>query len=178
MSRRLPHIPMPVFDSEFIDRFWKSVDIRGPDECWEWLKSVSKHGGVEWYGKVKFQQKSYVTSRVAFALSKFDPGERSVLHTCDVARCCNPNHLRADTLAENVADMMRKGRHRVRFGEGHGNAKLTEDQVRRIYLSCRSGERSMNSFATEFGVSPSVVLDVVRDRSWKHITSTLTNQTL
>lgn len=34
-----------------------------------------------------------------------------VLHTCDVRRCVNPDHLFVGSQADNVADMMAKGRH-------------------------------------------------------------------
>jgi len=37
-----------------------------------------------------------------------------IMHTCDIRRCCNPEHLKSGTRHDNVLDAMRKGRLRGR----------------------------------------------------------------
>gem|GEM_PF-6576504 len=33
------------------DRFWSKVDIRGPNDCWEWQAKRHPRGyGVFWFG--------------------------------------------------------------------------------------------------------------------------------
>ena len=49
------------------------------------------------------------------------------MHSCDTPACVNPEHLSLGTRKENMQDAKRKLRMRV--GELHGRAKLTNDQV-------------------------------------------------
>ena len=41
------------------------------------------------------------------------PSDMVVMHTCDNRACCNPDHLELGTQADNVRDMMKKGRART-----------------------------------------------------------------
>jgi len=69
---------------------------------------------------------------VAFLLSdgRLEHGQQ-VLHRCDVKLCVRPGHLFAGTQADNVRDMIAKGRqatgatlnHRPQNGERNHNAK-------------------------------------------------------
>jgi hypothetical protein len=64
------------------------------------------------------------------------------LHHCDHPPCCNPSHLFLGAPADNVADMVAKGRQargdrsgsrlypeRLARGEGHYRARVTDAQV-------------------------------------------------
>lgn len=67
-------------------RFWAKVARAGPDECWLWLggkKTRPRFGGVQ-------EQ----VHRIAYALEHTLPRDRTVLRTCNTARCCNPQHMR------------------------------------------------------------------------------------
>lgn len=62
-----------------------------------------------------------------------------VMHTCDNARCINPEHLVAGTHKSNSADKFAKGRQgdARNFGEGNGRAILTDaecDFIRKLYV--------------------------------------------
>jgi hypothetical protein len=83
--------------------------------CWEWQGALSAKG----YGRVKIDRRLYLPHRVtafAFGLvdSVADDSDRKVcvLHECDNRRCCNPAHLKAGGMSENMKDCATRGRHK------------------------------------------------------------------
>lgn len=103
-------ISNPNLREKLEKRFWSKVDRRGPDECWPWTaKARHKHG----YGMLSVAT-GFVdySHRVAFALTNGAIGESAhIRHSCDYPPCCNGAHLLEGTPADNVADMMNRGRH-------------------------------------------------------------------
>ena len=94
---------------ERVSSFWKRVDRKGDDECWDWLGYRLKLG----YGQVCVGGGKFVASRVAYFLHRgVDPGELMVCHKCDRPPCCNPGHTFLGTVHDNADDMIAKGRHR------------------------------------------------------------------
>lgn len=143
------------------ERFWRFVNRRGPDECWEWTRLRNKDG----YGRFCAYSTSILAHRIAFALANgYDPGPALVCHECDNPSCCNPRHLWLGDDAANKRDSYQKGRH-VR-GERFGGVKLTEAQVLRIMQDGRS-ERVVGK---EYGVSPGAVGAIRRGRNWRYLT--------
>lgn len=123
------------------ERFWRYV-VRGPDgECWLWQGVKSRHG----YGTIHIGGRGgYRTNahRLSWeihngALPRSDGVTDVILHTCDNRLCVNPAHLRRGTQAENMRDMVLKGRmHKNQpKGERHGNAKFTAKEVKAIRAS-------------------------------------------
>ena len=92
------------------DRFIARVALGAPVACWPWQGAVSSDGyGVVRLGRGRRRRLVYA-HRLAYALAYGPPGRRQVLHSCDTPACCNPLHLRAGTQADNMADMVAKGR--------------------------------------------------------------------
>lgn len=86
---------------------WEFIDVRGYEECWEWQGNTTGSG----YGVVIRDGRRRVAHRAVyeeFVHEIFD--DEIVMHTCDNPPCCNPMHLRLGTQADNMADMVAKGR--------------------------------------------------------------------
>lgn len=132
--------------------------------CRLWLGSLNHSG----YGQLRCKSKQYLTHRLAWVIRHGKvPEGLCVLHRCDNRACTNPDHLFLGTHADNVADMVAKGRSRYRsaVGEKNGNSKLTAEAVSAI----RADQRSGRQIAAEYGCSQMLVSMVKRRRVWAHV---------
>jgi hypothetical protein len=96
------------------------------------------------------------------------PDGLQVLHKCDVRLCANPDHLFLGTNQDNVNDKVAKGRH-LR-GSAAVNAKLTEDQVRKIKDLRASAGWGAVRIGRFLGVTHKCVEGVIYGWRWKHVT--------
>jgi hypothetical protein len=92
------------------------------------------------------------------------------MHACDNPSCCNPTHLRGGTNADNTADKMAKGRHRLnpRFGAQHPFARFTDEQVIEMRRLAREGVKQKD-IAARFGSNQKTVSFVVTGKGWRHL---------
>ena len=104
-------------------RFNRRVTHPANTKCWLWSGALDPAG----YGQWEFKGYQTKAHRVAWLLAKGaipDSGTKrslSVCHTCDNRLCMNPSHMFLGTDADNVADMVAKGRQSR--GENHYTAK-------------------------------------------------------
>lgn len=82
------------------------VDDSQEDGCWFWLGS--RRGAGDVYGGYA----KTTAHRYSWALHNggWPEGELVVRHMCDTPLCVNPSHLELGTQAENVKDMIERGR--------------------------------------------------------------------
>jgi len=92
------------------ERFWKKADKSG--DCWLWTgsKMSSGYGSFNFYGNVQLAHRvSWILKYGPIPIG-YDFHGTCVLHKCDTKLCVNPDHLFLGTNADNVADMLAKGR--------------------------------------------------------------------
>jgi hypothetical protein len=90
------------------DRYWENVDIsEGPDACWPWTGGVNSRG----YGTIWVEHRGWLAHRLGYTIQVGPiPEGHSVLHHCDNPPCQNSRHWFTGTRADNIADMIAKGR--------------------------------------------------------------------
>ncbi len=114
-----------------------------------------------------FRGKPSSAYRASYILHKGEiPDGLCVCHTCDNGLCVNPDHLWLGTYADNSRDMVKKGRGKPPEGLRNPHARLNPDIVREIRTSTLPG----NQLAKKFGVTRSIIYDVIHKRSWKSVT--------
>lgn len=152
------------------DRFWEKVRrTTDATECWEWIAAVDKSGYGEFgHGGGPGWKKAH---RVAFAMEKhLIPPGMQVLHKCDNRRCVNPNHLFLGTAADNVRDMVVKGRNGWdrSMGAAKWNAKMTDEKVAVLRLAAEHGVL-LSDLARYYGISRTQAMRIADGTSWKHV---------
>lgn len=93
------------------ERFWPRV--RKTEACWIWegARTTSGYGVI---GRGKRGEGTIPTHRLAWEFTYGPvPAGHYLLHSCDNPPCCNPDHLRLGTAAENVQDWLVRGKGRV-----------------------------------------------------------------
>lgn len=144
-------------------RFWPKV--KKTEGCWLWTAATDKHGyGVLSYGPKRGKTQPYKRAiQVAHYLKTGDwpPPGYGVHHTCDVPACVRPEHLWLGTQAENLRDMVAKGRH-------VGARRLCVAQVIEIRARRLAGE-SYDAIAPNYGVARETVRAICERKRWAHV---------
>lgn len=154
------------------ERFWAKVKKpTEPNGCWEWRAGTSHNGyGQFETGSGRKDKKSVRAHRFSFSLHYADPGSLQVLHSCDNRRCVNPDHLFIGTNADNMRDMIAKGRDQKNSpkGERQWNSALTSDDVKMIRRMWADGVAQV-ALARQLGVTRHCVYCICHRKSWTHI---------
>ena len=153
------------------ERFWRYT--KKTRRCWLWTGGKFRRG----YGQFSISGKNLKAHRVSYEIHIGPiPSGLLVCHKCDNPSCVNPKHLFLGTWKDNVADMTRKGRRIDNSGENHNLAKVNWKQVREIrrkYAMNESKDRyvekkySASKLALEYGISQTMVSNIVSGRAWK-----------
>jgi predicted XRE-type DNA-binding protein len=142
----------------YVGRFWDRVVLQ-TSGCRTWQGGRQTKG----YGVVRRSGKTYLAHREAYRITYgYLSDNDCVLHECDNPPCCNPLHLFLGSRADNIHDMISKGRELHPSGSENGNSKLTEEQICEIQDLYKTGKFRQAELAERFGVCQSHVSRVVR----------------
>lgn len=155
--------------SDPVKHFWSKVAIKSVDECWTWQRGRTPTG----YGQFRVDKTPISAHRFAWSLVHGTiPKGMFICHTCDNPPCCNPSHLFLGTPKDNVIDMTNKGRRGYGAsglrGERHGNAILTESNIKEMRTLRESGS-SLMELALRYNIARSTVSDICLRKAWKHV---------
>lgn len=129
--------------------------VKKTDGCWEWTGCLSDTG----YGTFYLAPTNRGAHQAAWTLfvGPIPPG-MCVLHRCDNRKCVRPEHLFIGSKKDNSLDMAAKNRHHIPGlkGEDHGEAKLSNADVREIRARLAKGEKG-SYLAEVFRVHPTLI---------------------
>ena len=144
------------------ERFQANFRIDPISGCWEWTASRDRRG----YGNFKFNgaQRAH---RVSYMLYRGSiPRGLNVCHKCDNRGCVNPDHLFIGTQADNVADMIAKGRQVSVRGSANGNSKLTELDIAEIRAAKGITQKEL---AKKYGVGQAQISVIRLGQGWAFV---------
>lgn len=160
-------------------RLLENFTVNLQTDCWEWQGSRNEHE----YGWILVDKKKVKTHRLAYIafIGPIPINKPNILHSCDNPPCFFPEHLWAGTQAENIEDMIRKGRghaptgekngarlhpERMARGSQSGAARLTETQV--IEIRSRT-DLSLRAAGNIYKVSHHAIWAIRSMKTWQHV---------
>jgi hypothetical protein len=157
-----------LLNFDIFERFFNRIDFKYIDDCWNWLgpQQPIKNGN---YGRISINYEEYKTHRLMYYLiyDSFDP-EMWILHSCDNPPCCNPNHLRIGTPADNSKDMVLKNRQAQ--GSKIPQSKLNENIICNILDDVLIGNlTSIKQIMKKYNISQSAAYHIFDGIHWKNI---------
>lgn len=135
--------------------------------CWLWAGRHDSNG----YGRGHFYKRTIqLAHRFSYVIHKGPIPEGScALHVCDNPACVNPDHLYLGDQRQNNIDRDVRKRQKTKRGKEHKLAKLTDDDVRQIRLLHEPRVFATRRLAKIFGVSQRKIMDIIQNKSWKHL---------
>ena len=131
------------------------------DDCIYWDGKKDKDG----YGILSSGKRAH---RLSYENAKGPiPDGLLVRHTCDNSGCINPDHLILGTQADNVADMVERGR--IARGERQWKSYFSEDHIHEIRRLRVEDALSFEEIAGLFGSTRQTIWRIVHGKTWAHI---------
>lgn len=136
-----------------VDRFWGHVNKTAT--CWLWAAGTSRGYGSFWAGgRISAHRFAWESTHGGI------PDDLFVLHNCpggDNPLCVRPDHLFLGTQADNMRDMVQKGRSPC--------ARLTPEHVLEIRTWLIDGV-GPTEIARAYGVTRTAITSIKKGRNW------------
>lgn len=165
--------PGPAPQTNDAERFWDGVARLDVSDCWPWMRARSGGRDGKTYGiftrsRASIGRRCIYAHRMAWCLANEVapadlPREVVIRHSCDNPICCNPQHLEQGSQADNVEDMVTRGRGLK--GEQISTSVLTIEDVREIKRMLHEG-LAQQVIANKFGVSRPTISLIKSGRNW------------
>lgn len=147
-----------------IERFWNQVDKSG--DCWVWVGAIISTGHP--YGFFALNGTRVYAHRFAYEMANGPiPKGMVVCHKCDNPKCVRHDHLFLGTQADNVSDMMQKGRQPL--GADCSSSKLTEQMVSDMRREHATGLHTYVELGKKYSINDNTVRRIVNGKLWKHL---------
>ena len=140
----------PMSDADYLARL-KSKCIITESGCWEKQGFRSTSKGMKpgtGYGSMCYRNKNWAAHRLAWHLVKGPiPAGMKVLHKCDNAACCNPDHLELGDDKKNMRDAGKRKRWPRQYRDTciNGHPRTPENMIfhgRAQKLNCKVCHRA------------------------------------
>jgi len=145
------------------EKFEDGYSAGNVDDCWNWGRGLTAYG----YGQMAYKCKRYAPHRLSweYANDKKIGKGMVIMHSCDNPSCVNPNHLSMGTQAENVADMIRKGRFNSydRTGENNHSCVVKKIDVSGIFEAAGTHQE----IADKFNYPVGAIKGIRNGKTWK-----------
>ncbi len=143
----------------------------GKPVAWEWQGDcktcISHQPDRDGYVRIMRDRRNVYLHRLVWeAHNGKIPNGKLIRHSCDNPSCMNLNHLILGTPADNMADMVSRGRSLK--GENHNLSKLRDSDVKKI-RRLRSSGSSLQFIADLFSISITKVSRISNRKTWRHI---------
>ena len=142
-------------------RLLEKIEFSSPDECWEWVGSLTAKGYGQLYPERGAGLGYQASHRLAYIFFRGCIGDMHVLHSCDNRKCCNPKHLFLGTNEDNMRDKCAKGR-------AFTKSKILESDVKVIREMVTQGIKQKD-VAQKFGVSKQTISVVINRKTKRYL---------
>lgn len=126
---------------EIVSKLKTRLPDRPQAGCWKYAGQKARDG----YGQFRANGRRYSAHRIAYTAFVGEiPDGMLVLHECDNPSCCNPRHLSVGDQSKNMADCVRRKRHKEALKTHCSNGHEFTEANTRMYgrkRKCRACER-------------------------------------